>query len=292
MGQQAKRTKLLISIVSYNSLTYLKECLDSIKKYPPSLSFKVVVVDNASGDGTQDILRKDYRWVSLIANQKNYGFAAANNRALSSLDSEYVMLMNSDCQVFEDSLDRIIGFMEENKETGVVGPRILNSDGTLQLSCRRFPSMFYAGAHSLLTVVYPENPISRRYKMAGADRSRPFEVDWVSGSAMAVRRKALEEVGLLDERFFMYVEDLDLCYRMWKKNWKVYYFPHGEVLHHVGASSRGKSLKSSLMMQKSVLLFYLKNYRKNWRIIFIPVIVAVLALRIFFSWAKLKLARP
>ncbi len=286
-----KKRKLLISIVSYNSLSYLIDCLKSIQNYPPSCSYMVAVVDNASNDRTAEVVDRDFGWVKLIVNQANTGFAAANNKVISSFDSEYVLLMNSDCQVYENSIDSIVNFLDKNENAGVVGPSILNSDGTLQHSCRRFPSMFAAAAHTLLTVIYPHNPFSRRYKMADVDRSRPFEVDWVSGSAMAIRRQALGQVGLLDERFFMYVEDLDLCYRMWKKGWKVYYCPHGRVLHHIGGSSGGRSLNSTLQMQKSVMFFYIKNYRRNWRIIFIPAMVMVLGFRIFLTWTKMKLGR-
>ncbi|MGM0365313.1 MAG: glycosyltransferase family 2 protein [Actinomycetota bacterium] len=286
-----QKTKLLISIVSYNSLAYLIDCLNSIRKYPPSCSYRVVVVDNASLDGTAETVRDGFGWVKLIVNKENKGFAAANNIAVSCCRSRYVLLMNSDCRVYENSLDGIVDFMDKNKDAAVVGPMIVNSDGTIQHSCRRFPSMFAAAVHTLLAAVYPANPFSLRYKMADVDRSRPFEVDWVSGSAMGIRRKALDEVGPLDERFFMYVEDLDFCYRAWKKGWKVYYYPHAMVMHHIGGSSGGESLSSTLRMQKSVLLFYLKNYKRNWRIIFIPALAAVLASRIFFTMIRLRLGR-
>jgi len=291
LAKQAQKIKLLISIVSYNSLSYLIECLNSIQNHPPSCTYRVVVVDNASTDRTAEVIRERFGWVKLIVNKKNRGFAAANNTAMACCDSQYVLLMNSDCQVYEGSIDSILDFMDKNENVAVTGPRIINSDGSIQLSCRKFPSMFAAAAHTLLTVIYPDNPFSRRYKMADVDRSRPFEVDWVSGSCMAIRRQALEETGLLDQRFFMYVEDLDLCYRMWKKGWKVYYYPYGKVLHHIGGSSEGESLRSAFRMQKSVLLFYLKNYKNNWRIIFIPAMVVVLSFRILFTMAKLGLGR-
>ncbi len=291
MIAQKDKTKLLISIVSYNSLDYVKDCLLSIQEHPPACPYAVVVVDNASQDGTAEMIQKQFGWVTCMANTANRGFAAANNQAIRSRKARYVLLLNSDCRVFEGSLDRLVDFLDQHPQAGVAGPSIINSDGSPQHSCRRFPSMFAAAAHSILTVFYPGNPFSRRYKMADIDRSKPFEVDWVSGSAMAVRGKALQQVGLLDERFFMYAEDVDLCYRMWQKKWKVYYCPYSKILHHIGGSSGKGTLRAALQMQKSVLLFYLKNYGKTWRIIWMPALVAVLALRIFFTMVKLKLGK-
>lgn len=205
---------LTISIVSYNSLSFLRECLNSILSSPPVVEYEIIVVDNASGDGTDEFVKRNYPEIILISNNRNIGFAAANNRAIEKSRSKYVLLINSDCMVYKKSLDNLVEFMEKNPEVGIAGPKIVNSDGTIQFSCRRFPSVFNAAAHTILTNIFPDNPFSKKYKLADIGRDNPFKVDWVSGSCMIIRRKALEDTGILDENYFMYVEDLDICYRM------------------------------------------------------------------------------
>jgi len=281
--------ELTISIVTYNSLDFLKDCLKSIFKNPPSSKYRVVVVDNASEDGTAEFLKKNYPEVSLIKNSENIGFAAANNKAIKESYSEYIVLLNSDCEVYEKSLDKMVEFMEENPEVGIAGPKIINSDGSIQLSCRRFPSLLNAAAHTLLGDIFPDNPFSKKYKLAGIRRDRPLKVDWVSGSCMIIRKEALNDTGLLDERYFMYVEDVDICYRMYQKNWSVFYFPDAVVMHHI-AGSAGRSFKgkvvSSFRMQRSVFYFFWKNYRKSIKIMLIPVLVLILGLRLLFAVIK------
>jgi GT2 family glycosyltransferase len=282
--------KLSIIIVSYNSLNFLKDCLDSINNNEPSVSFEITVVDNASSDGTVEAMRKDYPHLKLIENERNEGFAAANNKAIKSSNSEYILLINSDCQVYANSIDRLLEFADANKDAGIAGPRIINSDGSIQFSCRKFPSFFDAGMHSILTNIAPDNPFSRRYKLADINRDEISKVDWVSGSCMLIRRAALNETGLMDENYFMYVEDTDLCYQMWKKGWKVYYFPKSEILHHIGGSTGGNALSgavtSSIRMQKSVLYFFWKNYRKTLKVLLLPFLLVLLGIRILLTFIK------
>jgi GT2 family glycosyltransferase len=272
--------------VSYKSLSFLKECLDSISSNPPELKYQVIVVDNASRDGTVESVKKDHPEVTLIENERNIGFAAANNIAIERSDSKYIILMNSDCRVFKKSMSKLTAFMEKNLRVGIAGPKIINTDGTIQLSCRRFPSAFDAAAHTVLTNIFPRNPFSRKYKLADIEKDRAFKVDWVSGSCMIIRRKALKETGLLDENYFMYVEDLDICYRMWQKGWKVFYCPQAEIMHHIGGSSGGRKIRSSFRMQRSVFYFFWKNYKKSWKIILVPLLMMLLGLRFFLAVIK------
>jgi GT2 family glycosyltransferase len=284
-----KNNDLAVSIVSYNSIDFLKECLESIFKNPPSVGYGVIVVDNASEDGTVDYLRKNYPAVILISNSKNIGFAAANNQAIKNSSSKYIVLMNSDCEVYEKSLDKLVQFMEENSGVGIAGPKIINSDGTTQLSCRRFPSLLDAAAHNILGDIFPDNPFTKKYKLADVSRDKPFKVDWVSGSCMIIRRKALEDTGGLDENYFMYIEDVDICYRMWQKGWAVYYCPEAEIMHHAGGSTgrgRREKIQSSFRMQRSAFYFFCKIYRKNWRIILLPILLPVLGFRLLVSVLK------
>ncbi len=285
-----KNLDLTIIIVSYNSLGFLKACLDSIYKNPPGPGYEIVVVDNASTDGTPGFIEKNYPGAALISNSKNVGFAAANNQAIARTRSDYILLINSDCEVYGGSLDKLIKFIDGNPEIGIAGPRIINSDGSIQPSCRNFPSFFNAAAHTLLTNIYPDNPFSKKYKLMDVSRDRPFKVDWVSGSAMMIRRAALADTGLLDENYFMYVEDLDICYRMRQADWKVYYTPDSRILHHAGGSG-GKNIRSSFRMQKSVLYFFWKNYKKTIKIVFIPFLVLGLGFRFLLSAARVIFKR-
>jgi len=277
---------LTISIVSYNSLSFLRECLNSILSSPPGVGHEIIVVDNASSDGTDEFVKKNYPEIILIPNKRNIGFAAANNRAIEESRSKYVLLINSDCMVYKKSLGSLVEFMEKNPEVGIAGPKIVNSDGTIQFSCRRFPSVFNAAAHTILTNIFPDNPFSKKYKLADIGRDNPFKVDWVSGSCMIIRRKALEDTGILDENYFMYVEDLDICYRMWQKNWEVQYYPEAEIMHHIAGSSGSGEIKASFRMQKSVFYFFWKNYRRSWKIILIPLLVLTLGFRLFLTIIK------
>lgn len=180
----------------------------------------------------------------LITNKKNKGFAAASNQAIIATDSRYILLINSDCEVYGGSLNKLTDYMDKNPQVAIAGPKIINSDGSVQYSCRRFPSFFGAAAHSILVHIYPNNPVSRKYMMTDVSRDEPFKVDWVSGACMMVRRSVLEDSGLLDENYFMYVEDIDICYRMWQNGWEVHYMPHSEILHHIGGSSKKSASKN------------------------------------------------
>lgn len=257
--------------------------MDSISANQPEKRYEIIVVDNASSDGSVKFVKDNYPEVTVISNDRNIGFAAANNKAIKRSNSKYMILMNSDCRVFKRSLDNLVEFMEKNPKAGIAGPKMINTDGTIQLSCRRFPSAFDAAAHTVLTNIFPHNPFSRKYKLADTKKDSPFEVDWVSGSCMIVRRKALDESGFLDENYFMYVEDLDICHRMWKKNWKVFYCPHAEVMHHIGGSSGGRKIKASFRMQRSVFYFFWKNYKKSWKVILVPPLVLLLGFRFFLA---------
>jgi GT2 family glycosyltransferase len=282
--------KLSIIIVNYNGRDYLKDCLNSLKKFPlPDLKeydFDIVIIDNASTDGSVEMTEKFFPGMEVIKNSKNEGFAAANNIGIKKTFSEYILLLNSDCEVYRDSLLKLVDFMDKKKDAGVAGPKILNSDGSLQLSCRKFPSIIDAAMHSLIGGFKPDNPFSRRYQLADICKDETFVTDWVSGSCMIIRREALKSTGLMDEKYFMYVEDTDLCYQMWQKNWKVYYYPESIILHHWGKSTKKGSLSSSIMMQKSAAYFFRKNNRRSSKILLYPLILVVLGARILLNFVK------
>jgi len=291
------RPKIIsIIIVSFNSLLYLKNCLDSIISFRPDLGddeFEIIIVDNNSTDGSADFIEKNYlkySFVRLIKNEANMGFAHANNLAIKNSNSGYYFFLNSDTEVYKNSIDGLIGFFKSSKDAGInigiAGPKIINSDGSLQLSCRRFPSFINAALYTILAGIKPDNRFSRRYKLTDVDRSSPFEVDWVSGSAMMISADAIKLAGTFDEKYFMYVEDVDLCYRMWRSGFKVYYYPLSTILHHIGGSGVKDVMLPQIRMQKSVLYFYIKTYKKSWKIVLIPLVFPVLGFRIFITYLK------
>jgi len=290
----ASKIFLSIIIVSYNCKSYLKSCLDSIISYKPgTVSFEIIIVDNNSTDGSARMIEEEflkYPFLKLIKNKENKGFSYANNIAIKNSYSDYLLLLNSDTQVSEGSIEKLLKFFDDRKKdgelVGAAGPKIINSDGSIQLSCRRFPSLFSAGIYTILSKIKPDNRFSKNYKLENSDRSRPFTVDWVSGSAVMISRDAINHCGYFDERFFMYVEDVDLCYRFWQKGFKVYYCPYSEVLHHIGKSIQDKPLRSQIMMQKSALIFFIKRYRKGPGILLIPLVLAVLGFRIIVTWLQ------
>ncbi len=286
---------LAIIVVSYNSKEYLEKCIDSIIRFIPEAGkelIEIIIVDNNSTDGSRELIEdfsSRFAFFRSIMNDKNMGFAYANNQAITSSSADYFFLLNSDTEVYENSLKNVLEFIKKDvpsEKIGILGPKIINSDGTIQNSCRRFPSLVNAAAHNILSLINPDNRFSRQYKMADADRDKSFETDWVSGSAMIISKTALGASGLFDEKYFMYVEDVDLCYRMWKSGYKVIYYPDIRILHHIGKSGDNNPVKVQKMMQKSALRFFLKINKKSFKIILIPLVLPILGSRILLTWAK------
>ena len=230
---------IAVIIVNWNAREDLRRCLESLYAEPkPTVAYEVWVVDNASDDGSADMVAAEFPQVRLVVNADNAGFSKANNQAIAQTDSRYVFLLNSDAFLHPDALDRLVAYADAHPKAGIVGPRVLNPGGSLQFSCRRFPSLgagFFRNTY--LGRLFPHNKFSRDYLMVGFDHTHDSAVDWVSGCAMLIRRDLLEEIGALDERFYMYCEDVDLCQRAWEGGWEVVYAPEAVVTHAIGRSS-------------------------------------------------------
>lgn len=243
-----------IVIVNYDSWPYTLRCIDSLYKTGYT-GFAVVVVDN-SREAAPEIPHPAH----LIRNPENVGFARACNQGIAASRGEYVVLINPDTLVEEDFFESLKQFFDENPRAGVAGPRIVDGDGNLQLSARKelgFVSGLL-GRTSLLTRLFPKSPLVKRLFPAGKELTGPTVVDWVSGACMVIRRRTLEEIGSMDERFFMYFEDADLCRRTREMGWLVYYLPQIEVLHHTGASTRAKP-QAMWNLHKSAFLYHRKH---------------------------------
>ncbi|MBV9852744.1 MAG: glycosyltransferase family 2 protein [Armatimonadetes bacterium] len=228
-----------VIVVNWNAREDLRQCLLSLYDAPrPDVTYEVWVVDNASDDDSAAMVRSEFPQVHLIANTENLGFSRANNQAIAASDSRFVFLLNSDAVVHPGALDALVVFADAHPQAGILGPLVLNPDGGLQFSCRRFPSLgagFFR--NTFLGRFFPNNRFARGYLMGDVDHSRPRPVDWVSGCAMLIRRDFLDGTGTLDERFFMYCEDVDLCWRCWRAGREVWYAPEAVVTHAIGRSS-------------------------------------------------------
>lgn len=253
---------LSIIIVNYKTKNLLEQCLNSIYSENYYFSCGVFVVDNNSKDSSIEMVKKKFPQVKLIENRINSGFAAANNQALTRSNARYFLLINPDTVVLPDSLNVMMEFMDEHPEAGIAGCKLLNPDHSLQYSCRKFSTLvtfFLRGIH--FDSLFPNTTILRKYMMFDWDHNEVREVDWVLGSCMMVRRKAIEQVGLLDENFVLYFEDQDWCYRMWKHGWKIYYVPQAQMIHYYQRRSAKQFLNVLTWTHiKSMLYFFKKHY--------------------------------
>ena len=257
--------KLSILIVNYKTADFLERCLLSARKFYDDADLEICVIDNASGDGSGERIRREFPSVQWIQNEINRGFAAALNQGLKATSSPYVLWLNPDSEFLDAGLLGLIDYLKQHPETAILGPQILNPDQSIQLSARSFPSYQTAvfNRYSLVTKLFPGNPVSRRYLRLDLERSQIHEVDWVSGACLLHRREVLEKIGALDENFFMYCEDVDFCFRAKKAGWKVQYHPGAKVLHHIGGSSRFRRRGMIAQHHRSMWLYYKKNFSRN-----------------------------
>ncbi|HOF89614.1 MAG TPA: glycosyltransferase family 2 protein [Armatimonadota bacterium] len=252
---------LSISIVNWQTRDDLRRCLASLPGGAPQTPLEVFVVDNASTDGSAEMVAAEFPHVRLLRNPENRGFAHANNVALRQCAGEYLLLLNPDTRVHAGALDALVAGMEAHPEAGIGGAKLLNPDGSVQYSCRRFPTvatgLFRNGA---LGRLFPGNARVRDYLMTDFDHASVAAVDWVSGAALCIRRAVLEQIGLLDESFFMYCEDVDWCYRAGRAGWKVLYFPDAVITHVIGRSSDQAVERMVRAHHHSMGLFFEKHY--------------------------------
>jgi len=259
--------KLSITIVNYNTKNYLRQCLLSLYRKKNPFHWETIVVDNHSQDGSLRMVREEFPQVRLIENSTNLGFARANNIGFGVARGEYILLLNSDTKVMGDALEKLVSFLDSHYLAGVATARLVYPDFSDQGVARTFPTPINAlfGRRSLLTKLFPNNKYSRRYLVSHRHLSRePFEVDWASGACLMVRRKVIEDVGPLDEKFFMYWEDADLCFRIKQKGWKVFCVPEAMIIHYEGKSGTKKASRHSIIeFNKSVYRYYRKHYIRS-----------------------------
>jgi GT2 family glycosyltransferase len=196
-----------IVIVSYNGREHLRRCLASLAAHPPNVQSEVIVVDNDSRDGSAPMIASEFPSVRLLRMPRNLGFAAGANRGIRDATGEAIVLLNPDSEIEADPFTSMLGYLREHEDTGIVAPRLLNPDGSLQLSCRSFPTFSVAlfNRYSLLTRIFPRNRYSKQYLLTVWQHDNSRQVDWVSGACLMMRRSLLDDIGLLDEGYFVYI---------------------------------------------------------------------------------------
>jgi len=270
-----------IIIINYNSTHYLIPCLKTIYATLADWSVNIFVQDNSDNDEINRV-GSLFPQVNITKNIRNIGFAAAVNKALKQSYAPYAVLLNPDSYIVDQSFGAMFEYMQTHPNVGVVGPRIYDADGAVQGSARSFPTPLTAlfGRNTLVTKLFPNNPITTANLLTKqSDGVTPMEVDWVSGACMVVRRKAIEDIGFLDERFFMYWEDADWCRRMGQAGWKVVYFPKSSVVHYVGVSSKQLIPRTLIEFHKSSYRLFAKH-SKSFHWIVNSLVIASLALRL------------
>jgi len=250
-----------VVIVSWNVKDFLRKCLSSIYRFTEGLDFEVFVVDNNSSDNTAAMVKEEFPQVRLIANQENLGFSRANNLALNKCAGRYILFLNPDTELIENSLKMMAEFMGAHPEVTALGCKLVFPDGSLQHSSRYFPSPFTDLMENLyLDAIFPYSGFFNRYKMGFWSHDRMREIDVPYGACLLVRKETLDKIGFFDERFFMYYDEIDLCYRIKKARGKIYFVPDIKVVHYGNKSYKQAALQCDRWKLRSKLLFFEKHY--------------------------------
>lgn len=259
--------KLSVVIVNYNVRLLLEECIKSVEKALDGIEGDIFVIDNNSSDGSMEYIRERFPKVHIIANKENLGFARANNQAIRMTDAEYILLLNPDTVVYENTLRGCLDFMDANPEAGGVGVRMLTREGKVAPESRRaVPTPWVAFLKML--------GLTSRYYMSHLPWDKPGRIEVVSGAFCMLRHKALDQIGLLDEDFFMYGEDIDLSYRLLKGGWQNWYLPY-DIIHYKGESTQKSSFRYVHVFYQAMLIFFRKHYSHLSFLISLPIQTAI-----------------
>lgn len=253
----AKRVDLSIIVVNWNTCELLAQCLQSLEDTIRDSSYEVWVVDNGSSDGSVEMVRERFPRTHLIVNMENVGFARANNQAIDCCRGRYLLLLNSDTKVLPGALGELVRFMDDHRGAGVAGARLLYSDGTFQASHSPFPTLW---REFLMLSGLGRRLVRPRYPSYGPEVEKgDQQVDYVEGACLLARREAIDQVGGLDERIFMYAEDVDWCYRFAQAGWEVWYLPQVRIVHYGGQSSRQRQARMEAELYGSRIYFFRKH---------------------------------
>jgi len=274
-----------ISVVTLDSREHVLACLDSLYRNT-TLATGITIVDNNSHDGTPAAIQSRFPQAEVILNAENVGFARAVNQAVSSHEARYYLLLNPDALVLDDMLQELIGFMDSHQDVGICTPKVLNRDGTLQYQCRRGEARpwevftYFSG----LARLFPNDPRFTGYLLTHLAEDQVCEVKAVSGACMLIRRKVIEQIGLLDERYFAYQEDADYCFRARKAGWKAYYVPSAHVIHYGGRGGSGRRPYFGIYhWHRSYYLYYRKNLARDYPFWFHPLYYVAMVFKLAYS---------
>ena len=251
---------LSIVIVNWNVRDLLHRCLRSILVNSPTCTLEIIVVDNGSSDDSVKMVRAEFPNVHLIANAENRGFPAANNQGLAIAQGRYVLLLNPDTEIVGGALATLVAFADVHPDVGIVGPQLLYPDGSVQSSRRRFPTLATGFLESTWLERYAPRHLLERYEFLDQPNDVTQDVDWLYGAALLARREAVEQVGPLDEGFFMYSEEMDWCHRFRDAGWRVVYLPAAQIVHHEGKSSEQVIAARHIHFQTSKVRYFRKYH--------------------------------
>lgn len=267
---------LSVIVVGWNTREYLAKCLASVQRAgeESSPNLEILVVDNASSDGSAEMVKQQFPQVRLMQNRDNLGFARANNQALAQSRGDYILLLNPDTELESGALSELFGFLEQHPDAGAVGARLVNPDRTLQLSCHPGPGLF----REFWRLFHLDKfwPLAV-YPMEKWDVKQPRVVETLQGACLMIRRRAIEEVGNLDEEYFIYSEEVDLCRRLRARGWKLWWVPEATVVHHGGQSTRQVQAEMFLRLYQGKILYFRKHFGL-WKSRFYKAILAAAAL--------------
>lgn len=260
---------LSVIVVSWNTKDLLRKCLDTLKVELAhinalGISAEVFVIDNDSPDRSGDMVRVEHPWTTLIQNDTNRGFAAANNQALVLAGGANILLLNPDTEIQPGALKTLLDFLHDHPGAGIVAPQLLNSDLSIQRSCRQFPT-FLGMLYELLgfSKLFPDHPAFRQYKMLDWNHDDERQVDQPEGACLLLRRQVIDQVGTLDEGFFMLFEEVDWCYRIKQQGWEIWFTPSARVVHHYGQSIKQVKARMILSSHRGLYRFWYKHYRQQ-----------------------------
>jgi GT2 family glycosyltransferase len=280
--------EISVVILNWNDLQHLTICLESLSNCTKERSLEIIVVDNDSTDGSADVVATRFPEVKLIRNQENLGFPKGNNIGMRASQGKYIYLLNSDIKIIDGCIDTLANYMDEHPDVGMLGPKILNADLSHQSSCRRFPTLWNNFCTAMgLSRAFRQSRFFSGEHMLYFTGDKTLDVDVLVGCFWVVRRKALDEFGLLDEGFFIYAEDVDWCKRCWKTGWRVVFFPGAEAIHYRGVSTTKKDpVRFAVTQQRSVLRYWKKHHGSLGRFSMACLTLCHLSARSGIDWAR------
>ena len=285
------KPEISVIIVNWKVRPLVEKCLDSIIANSAGIDVEIIVVDNDSRDGTSEMVMAEYPDVRMIALPRNHGFAAANNLALKQARGKYLFFLNPDTRVTPDFLSKMLAYIKDHPEVGIVGPKILNSDRSLQLSVRRFPDLFSQILILLkLKNVLINNKFLANYLFGDFDYEKEQSVDQIMGAAMVMRREVMDKIGRFDQKFFIWFEEVDICKRAQKAGYKVNYYPEASIIHYGGSSFEKQMIMWKQLVFNKSLLYYFWKHKPIWQwfilLLFMPINLALTFLYVIFLESK------